>query len=260
MQPGRFVTIGLLVALALLVSVGGAAAAPPGPADPAAKQGAGTGAPPGPPVDLVCTPLPPNIIQDGSFEAGSPNPYWQEFSSNFGTPLCTAGTCGTGGGTAGPHTGSWWAWFGGFLGGPEIGYLRQTVTIPSGIAVLKYWLWIGTAATSGNDFLDVMIDNTVVAHYTIADQPQFAVYTPVQLNVSQFANGQQHQVRFESTVDGIEVTNFSLDDVELCAGAPTSVALVQFEAESAPVVSPAWLLVLALPAAVGGLLLRRRTR
>ena len=56
------------------------------------------------------------LIQDGSFEAGSPNPFWTESSTNFLTPLCTLADCGDGLGTAGPRTGLVWAWFGGVDG------------------------------------------------------------------------------------------------------------------------------------------------
>ena len=52
-----------------------------------------------------------NVVQDGGFEAGTPNPFWTEASTNFGTPLCDEAGCGNGGGTSFPLTGSWWAWF-----------------------------------------------------------------------------------------------------------------------------------------------------
>lgn len=65
------------------------------------------------PLALTSTDL---LGKDSGFEAGTPNPYWTEASINFGSPLCTVATCGSGGGT-GPHTGSWWAWFGGIVTG-----------------------------------------------------------------------------------------------------------------------------------------------
>src|SRR5687767_1304668 len=34
-----------------------------------------------------------NLLQDPGFEAGVPNPYWGGTSDNFGTPLCTPGSC-----------------------------------------------------------------------------------------------------------------------------------------------------------------------
>jgi hypothetical protein len=73
-----------------------------------------------------------NSVTDAGFEAGSPNPFWMESSTNFGSPLCTAQMCGDGGGTAGPRSGSWWGWFGGFSGGTESASLVQAaVVVPS---------------------------------------------------------------------------------------------------------------------------------
>jgi hypothetical protein len=64
-----------------------------------------------------------NLIKDPSFEASiSTNAYWIQSSTNFGTPLCTVGICGTGNGTAGPYSGSAWVWFGG-TSSNEIGSL-----------------------------------------------------------------------------------------------------------------------------------------
>ena len=58
-----------------------------------------------------------NCATDFGFEAGSPNPFWAEASTNFETPLCTINLCGFGTGT-GPRSGDWWTWFGG-IGAPE---------------------------------------------------------------------------------------------------------------------------------------------
>ena len=49
------------------------------------------------------------LLQDPSFEAYTPNPYWDEYSENYGTPLCTEDDCGLGGGS-GPRTGEAWSW------------------------------------------------------------------------------------------------------------------------------------------------------
>ena len=78
------------------------------------------------------------LVQDGGFEAGSPNPSWSEGSTNFGSPLCGVAGCGVGGGT-GPHSGTWWVWFGGTQSA-EDGFVEQSVTIPSGSAELAFWL------------------------------------------------------------------------------------------------------------------------
>lgn len=72
-----------------------------------------------------------NGVTDPSFEAGSPNPFWGESSTNLGTPLCSIAGCGDGGGTVGPRTGTFWAWFGGFGQGTEVGMLVQAaINVP----------------------------------------------------------------------------------------------------------------------------------
>jgi len=159
-----------------------------------------------------------NLLADPSFEAGTPNGFWTEYSLNFGTPLCDAASCGTGGGTAGPHSGSWWAWFGGYSG-YETAYLEQSVTIPSAAqAFLRFYLWKGTG-TQATDYVNVKLDNNVV--FTVyGDSTAYPSYTLVELNVSSYADGGTHTVRFESETFGGTTTNFSIDDVELVTAGP----------------------------------------
>ena len=62
----------------------------------------------------------------------------------------------------------------------------------------------------------VKIDGTILAQYTPAQQSGYAGYTYVTHNVSSFADGGQHQVRFESsTYGGGGLTNFFVDDVSI---------------------------------------------
>lgn len=79
-------------------------------------------------VAIACASPVGNPVADPSFESGTPNPSWAETSTNFGSPLCSPGTCGF----AGARTGSWWAWFGGIDGMLEEGSLTQSaVAIPT---------------------------------------------------------------------------------------------------------------------------------
>ena len=73
-------------------------------------------------------PLAPVPIADPGFEAGPFGGVWTESSTNFGTPICDVGGCGTGTGT-GPNSGSFWVWFGG-IGAFEEASVSQSVTIP----------------------------------------------------------------------------------------------------------------------------------
>jgi hypothetical protein len=168
------------------------------------------------PTPTVCTSFP---LQDGGFEAGIPNPYWDEHSTNFGTPLCTVNLCGTGGGTAGPHSGSVWSWFGG-TSVYEEAFVAQTVAFPSGgHATLSFWLWIGTANAPSQDYLDVKVDGIRQLHIDGSQQPQYATYTRVLVNLSQFTNGGNHLLKFysETGLAG-RPTNINLDDALLCMG------------------------------------------
>jgi hypothetical protein len=153
------------------------------------------------------------VILDGGFEAGTPNPFWAEGSSTFGTPLCTVAACGTGTGT-GPHSGSWWTWFGG-ISALETGFVRQDVTLVPGTAELRFWLEIPVGSGTGQDFMAVSIDGVELFRVTDADAADWQPYREVVLDVSQFADGGTHTLSFDSTVFGGGTTNFFVDDVSL---------------------------------------------
>jgi hypothetical protein len=153
------------------------------------------------------------IVQDGSFEAGTPNPVWDEFSTNFGTPLCDA-NCG------GPpaHTGSWHAWFGG-IAAAEQGSVDQDVTIPTGAATLSFWLLMGaTPGASGS--LEVSLDSTPLFTVTQDDVADYGVYTQVTIDVSAFADGGVHNLLFNGEEGAGATLNFFVDDVAIDVEAP----------------------------------------
>jgi hypothetical protein len=156
---------------------------------------------------------------DPSFEAGTPSTAWTEFSTNFGTPLCNPdpNICGTGGGSAAPRTGLWWAWFGGATA-YEHGYLEQTVTIPSGSATLEFYLWNGASSGTGNDYLSAKIDGNVVFTVLEGNPIYTGGYVLVSVDISTYANGASHVLRLESEQFTATTTNFSVDDVALLAG------------------------------------------
>ena len=159
-------------------------------------------------------PFADNPIQDPGFEAYTPNPYWDEFSANYGTPLCDAG-CGTGTGT-GPHTGQIWSWFGGVDSGvSETGYVSQDVDFPNGSATMKFWVEQMVCGDSGSaNYLALQIDGTELWR-TDGTDPACGVlgYRQIEVDVSAFADGNTHEVKFASATVGSG--NFFLDDVEL---------------------------------------------
>lgn len=156
-------------------------------------------------------------IQDPSFESYTPNPYWSETSTNFGTPLCSLADCGTGGGSAMPRTGSIWGWFGG-VPTNETASISQTVTFPNGVPNLKlqFYFWIG-AVGPGSDASDVFtaqVDGVTVFSASATQQALYPAYTLVMADVSAFADGASHTITFSSVTTNQLVT-FNLDDVAL---------------------------------------------
>jgi len=160
------------------------------------------------------------VVTDGSFETGSPNAAWNEFSTNFGTPLCTIAFCGTGTGT-GPHSGDWWAWFGG-ISTFEEGSVSQNVTMPVGIATLTFWLE-QIVCDSGADYLEVLIDGTQV-FVTDGSSPLCGNlgYTQQTVDVTAFADGGTHTLEFHSEIFAVNEggSNFFVDDVSLLVDDP----------------------------------------
>jgi cysteine-rich repeat protein len=155
-------------------------------------------------------------VDDPSFETGSPNAYWAESSSNFGTPLCTAGSCGL----DAAYDGSWFAWFGG-IAAYEEGGLDQTVTIPAGNSTLRFHLEIGVC-DSARDYLEVLIDDQQVWSVNGSDPACGAAGGFRDVDISGSADGQPHELSFHSEIFNSNggLSNFFVDMVSL-PGAPS---------------------------------------
>ncbi len=163
-----------------------------------------------------------NLVQDPSFEAGTPNSYWTEYSLQFGTPLCTVADCGTGTGT-GPHTGTWWTWFGGYPYGYEEGYVQQTLVIPTGSTTLTFWLE-AIVCDSVSDYMVASIDGNEV--FSIDGGSALCGqlgYQQQVVDISAYADGASHVLEFysETFANAAGPSNFFIDDVEISGvGAP----------------------------------------
>ncbi|MDH3731811.1 MAG: Ig-like domain-containing protein, partial [Acidimicrobiia bacterium] len=160
------------------------------------------------PTERVAGPL-----QDGGFEAGAPNPYWGEASTNFGTPLCDD-TCGM----AGAHAGHWWTWFGG-IDVEEAGAVVQTITIPSDATALTFYLEIPVADV--DSFFEAWIGEVTVFAATEVDQSLYATYAKVTVDISAYADGGSHDLGFVSWKAAGGPANYYLDDVAITTGPAT---------------------------------------
>ena len=178
-------------------------------------------------------------IQDGGFEQGSPNPQWDEASTNFGTPICDEASCGTGTGS-GAHSGTYWAWFGG-ISAYEEGSVSQQITIPSGTATLSFWLE-QIVCDSGSDYMEVTLDGNPV--FTTNGSSSICGnlgYTQESIDISAFADGNVHQLKFHSEIfaNNGGGSNFFVDDVSVVAcEAPTPTPTSTTAPTSTPTPTP----------------------
>jgi PKD repeat protein len=166
---------------------------------------------------IIC----PTAINDGSFENGPGGGAWTETSTNFNTPICDPGNCGTGGGT-GPRTGSYWAWFGGVAQFEESS-VSQTFTIPVNNGGMLYFWLEQIECDSSADFLKVVVDADTL--YTTDGGSNLCGqlgYSLINVNLTAYADGNPHTLKFFSRVYGLNggITSFFVDDisVNVCTG------------------------------------------
>lgn len=204
-----------------------------------------------PAPESINAPAGAGIVADPSFEDGTPNSFWTEASTNFGTPLCTVAACGSGTSAQPVRTGTWWAWFGG-AAGTETGSMSQSISIPANSnATLDFGFQapVCVTASGANSFIEARINGTSVwrADATNALCNVTTGYALQSVNISQYA-GQTVTLSFDSTTTG-GVTNFFVDDVQVTA---TAIPV------SAPTMSAFGLGALALLLGVVGVLAVRR--
>ena len=156
-----------------------------------------------------------NLIKDGGFDAPDPNSDWEQYSSNFGTPICEDNTkeCNS---FKGSLSSTKWAWLGGHAN--ESGSITQTLVISNdNFATLSFYLRIPVInGSGGNDYMRVSIDDNDIFEVkdTIVNKDKYAAYTLVEVDVSPYADGQPHDIRFYAEVhDGLD--SFYVDDVSL---------------------------------------------
>jgi subtilisin family serine protease len=174
-------------------------------------------------VTIIDDEIPAEGISDGSFELGMPNPVWNEFDDFGISPICTHSTCGTLDFPSQAYIGEYFAWFGS-ASLPRIGSLEQTLLIPVGTTTLSFWLQIPSAEDSG--YLQVSIDNNSLFRVSQTDVVNYSNYNLVTLDISGYADGKSHKLRFYSKVEGGGATRFFADHVGLSSPSSTCIPTV----------------------------------
>ena len=153
-----------------------------------------------------------NLLADPGFEGGSPNEAWTAESDLFGTPICSVDCTDDVG--AGPFVGDWWVWFGG-VAQPDNAFVRQTVLIPEGMAMLRFGFSVNAGSGTGNDVFTVSIDEMTQLQIKDTEAESYGGWRLVEADVSSFADGGEHVLSFSASIAGAGVTNFFIDEVEL---------------------------------------------
>jgi hypothetical protein len=151
-------------------------------------------------------------IINGGFETGSLG--WTVASTNFGTPWCDA-LCGTGAGTAGPHSGMSWLWFGG-TPDEEHGRASQSVVVSSaGSPSLSFWLRSGMVPAGATDYFLVMVDGNEVFRINQLNAASYSSYSQVSISLGTWADDASHLIEFEEWNAAGQTFNLSVDDVSV---------------------------------------------
>lgn len=153
-----------------------------------------------------------NLLEDPGFEAGLPNGAWDDVSPLFDTPICNSDCTDDVG--AGPFVGDWWVWFGG-IAMADTPSVKQTVLIPDGLAMLRFGFSINAGSGTGNDVFTVSIDQDPVVQILDTDASDYSGWRVLEVDVSRFADGGEHELEFSAVIAGEGVTNFFVDEVEL---------------------------------------------
>ena len=151
------------------------------------------------------------LIVDGGFEAGTPSTAWTEASDAFGTPICDVNCTADEG--AGPYAGDWYAWFGG-VEEAEHAAVTQHVNLDGTSAYLSFRFEINASAGTGDDVFTVTIDDQTVFMATDLEIEDYASYTPISIDVSDFAAG-DHVVEIKADLAGTGLSSFFVDEVAM---------------------------------------------
>lgn len=161
------------------------------------------------------------LLADTSLEVtGGGGTDWTSTSTNFGTVLCDAASCGTCGGPCVPATGTWYAWFGG-AGAAEDGTLDQTFNVTTaGAALVKFQFALALPSGSALDSMYMKLDNNTMWTSSGVDSLTYGTtYQTVTVPVSNLSTG-SHTMSFVGHESGSAPTTYNalVDDITLWMG------------------------------------------
>src|SRR5690606_10533846 len=161
-------------------------------------------------------------VQDPSFEAttadAGSNPFWEGTDSNDpgGTPFYSDGF------GIDVHTGSWEAWFGGWSAAATQEFWQDVTITSGGPRFINYWRNV-VLAPGSSAILTVSVDGNVVATTDVAANGVDPAWTNVSVDISAYADGASHEIRFTYVTSTTSDGNVFIDDVTIDEQAGSSV-------------------------------------
>lgn len=151
---------------------------------------------------------PGSLLPDPGFEDGNAG-FWYEYNDNGYSVL----TYDEGGQR--PYAGLWFAWLGGVRDVADVSGVEQEFLIPPAqSANVRFYLAIPARSENGVDAMKVYMDDDLLFTVLENNEAYLRRYAAVDLNVTPYANGQRHVLRFESTTTGQPThTSFFVDEV-----------------------------------------------
>jgi PKD repeat protein len=151
-----------------------------------------------------------DAVADGSFELGSPNPYWVE-SSTYGAPVIRDTPTRA-------HQGQWFALCGHATPTDGQSSVEQIVSLGRLQASLSFYLKIPARSGNGFDKLRVLLDGVEVMVVGEGTTAFGLLYEQAFVDLGAHPEGEEHVLRFEcqtSAAGGPTGTEFLIDDVSL---------------------------------------------
>jgi hypothetical protein len=159
----------------------------------------------------VCT----NVIGDGGFEMGRPNPHWSESSSRGYAVISNN--------SSSARTGAWFAWLGGVDNENSQAWQSPSIAASATSATLSYWYRISSTDQCNYDFGYLRINGVAQTTYDLCSSTDTGGQY-VQATYDMFPyRGTSPEVRFQAVTDNSVVSSLRVDDVALnvCSNSST---------------------------------------
>ncbi len=160
-----------------------------------------------------------NVIANSGFEAGVSGGEWSIATVQEGGGIITADAMEA-------RTGYWMARFAGISLLTDTQQLSQSIVMNENITTLTFFLWIKQQSNTGEDVFRVYMDGTLLEEVADTTAGYASGYAQMAVDVSAYADGGTHMLRFESIKTGAGLPSvFLVDDVCLQGSGAASQAV-----------------------------------